>query len=244
MVDLGGGTGAMAWAAAEEWPDSSIVVLDQVGDALALGRRLRSGEPGSVEFRSWQAGSPVPQADLVTISYVLSELRDADRASIVRSAIGAAARGVVVVEPGTPDGHRRVLAARDLLLKAGLRVVAPCPHQLDCPIAATDWCHFSARVERSAMHRRLKGGELGHEDEKFSYVVAVVDDSTVSYAADDSRVIRHPMKRKGLVELQLCRPDGSAGRQVVTKKAGAAYRTARDVRWGDDWPGSDRVSGD
>lgn len=243
VVDLGGGTGAMAWAAAEEWPDASVTVLDQAGEAMALGRRLRSAEPGSVEFRTWQAGSPVPAADLVTISYVLSELRDADRSSIVLSAIRAATRGVVIVEPGTPDGHRRVLAARALLLEAGLRVVTPCPHQLACPIAAPDWCHFSARVERSAMHRRLKGGDLGHEDEKFSYVVAVVDGSTDLYAADGSRVIRHPMKRKGLVELQLCRPDGSAGRQIVTKKAGVAYRTARDVRWGDDWPADDRVNG-
>ncbi|RNI25350.1 small ribosomal subunit Rsm22 family protein [Flexivirga caeni] len=237
VIDMGGGTGAAAWAAIEEWPDARVTVLDQVTDALALGRRLRAAEGGAVDFVPWRAGSAVPEADLVTVSYVLSELAESGREAVVRSALGAARKAVAVVEPGTPSGWQRILAARSVLLNAGWRVVAPCPHQGECPLTGSDWCHFSARVERSALHRQLKGGELGYEDEKFSYVVAVPGDRAA--AVDEgapARVLRHPGKRKGLVELELCRPDGSAGRAVVTKRQGAAYKQARDVRWGDSWP--------
>jgi ribosomal protein RSM22 (predicted rRNA methylase) len=238
VADLGGGTGAAAWAALEQWPSAQVTVLDQVERALALGRRLRGGESGRVSFGRWQAGAVPPEADLVTVSYVLSELDAAAQAALVAVAIGAARRAVAIIEPGTPSGHRRVLAARDQLLAAGWQVVAPCPHQLDCPVREPDWCHFSARVERSAIHRQLKGGELGYEDEKFSYVVAVPggDARSEDMEPEGARILRHPVKRKGLVELQLCRPDGSAGRQVVTKRQGAAYKKARDVRWGDAWP--------
>src|SRR6185312_799620 len=69
-----------------------------------------------------------------------------------------------------------LLRARGTLLDAGFRIVAPCPHDLDCPWATgSDWCHFPARLPRSARHRQVKGARLGWEDEKFSYVVAIRD---------------------------------------------------------------------
>ncbi len=235
VTDLGGGTGAAAWAAHNEWPGARITVLDQVGGALQLGRQLRAAEPAVVDFERWQAGSPVPAADLVTVSYVLSELDRAAQAGLVRTAMGAAKRAIAIIEPGTPSGHQRILAARQALSDAGWQVVAPCPHQLECPVRQPDWCHFSARVERSSVHRQLKGAELGHEDEKFSYVVGVPGGADAS-EVEAARILRHPVKRKGLVELQLCRPDGTASRAVVTKRQGAAYKEARGVRWGDAWP--------
>lgn len=231
VVDLGGGTGAAAWAARETWPAARITVLDQVAEALQLGRQLRTDESGTVDFVRWRAGAAVPAADLVTVSYVLSELSAPDQEALLAAALAAAGRAVAVIEPGTPSGHQRVLQARRVLLDAGWQVIAPCPHQDACPVRPPDWCHFSARVERSATHRQLKRGELGHEDEKFSYVVAVPDGPPTG----DARILRHPLKRKGLVELQLCRPDGTASRDVVTKRQGAAYKEARDVRWGDTW---------
>ncbi|WP_228984764.1 small ribosomal subunit Rsm22 family protein, partial [Streptomyces sp. DH12] len=111
-------------------------------------------------------------ADLVTVSYVLNELTAPDRAALVDAAADAA-QAVVIVEPGTPDGYARVIEARDRLIAAGFHVAAPCPHSAACPIVpGTDWCHFSARVSRSSLHRQIKGGTLAYEDEKFSYVAA------------------------------------------------------------------------
>src|SRR4051812_19257486 len=243
MLDLGGGTGAAAWAAAGAFGSlETITVLDQVDDALALGRELAAEAPApplsAATFTRAVAGAwPDLQADLVTVSYVLSELDEAHQDALVGDATRRG-RAVVVVEPGTPDGYARVLRVRSALIDAGWTLLGPCPHVADCPLVQSDWCHFAARVNRSPEHRRLKGAELSYEDEKFSWVAAVAPDGADPAGAEGSsgRILRHPLKRKGLVEFQVCRPAGTAGREVVSKKAGERYRKARDAQWGDTLP--------
>jgi ribosomal protein RSM22 (predicted rRNA methylase) len=176
--------------------------------------------------------------DLATASYVLAELSESDQEDLVRRA-AAAATTVVIIEPGTPAGYQRVLAARSVLIEAGLHVAAPCPHQNSCPIVpGQDWCHFAVRVNRSATHRRIKQADLGYEDEKFSYVAAV----RAPVATPGGRVLRHPQQRKGLVTLELCTPAG-IGRDLVSKRHGDLYRAARDVNWGDAWPPAGATAG-
>ncbi|MBU7599344.1 small ribosomal subunit Rsm22 family protein [Streptomyces sp. P38-E01] len=175
-TDLGGGTGAAVWAVADTWRGSArSTVLDWAEPALALGRELAGRTLPATGWQRARIGQDLDLAasDLVTLSYVLGELTEDDRAAAVRAAAEAASV-VVVVEPGTPEGYARVLAARQALVDAGRTVLAPCPHSGRCPIVpGQDWCHFSVRVARSSLHRQIKGGSLGHEDEKFSYVAAV-----------------------------------------------------------------------
>jgi ribosomal protein RSM22 (predicted rRNA methylase) len=240
-LDVGGGTGAAAWAAVEAFPDlATVTVLDQVAEALAWGRRLaaRAGHPAlrGSDWRQWrfERGAELPEADLVTISYLLGELPPEAREDLMEQAMASGGL-VLVVEPGTPAGYERVLAARSSLLARGFAVLAPCPHGRTCPLAdVDDWCHFAARVNRSALHRRLKEGQLGYEDEKFSYVAAVV--SAGEPRLIGSRVLRHPKFRKGVVSLDLCRAGDGARRELVTKRQGEVYRLARDTEWGDAWP--------
>jgi ribosomal protein RSM22 (predicted rRNA methylase) len=169
-------------------------------------------------------------ADLVTVSYVLSELSGPDQADLVRRAALAAEQAVVVVEPGTPAGYRRILAARDVLVSLGLPIAAPCPHDAACPLTGSDWCHFGARINRSALHRRLKGADLSYEDEKFSYVAAGPAGSE-----GWARVLRRPQHRKGLVSLRVCTPDPGIATDLVSRRQGERYKVARDVAWGDPW---------
>ena len=243
VLDLGGGTGAAAWAAAGAFDSlESVTVLDQVEDALALGRDLVADATSPVltgaTFRRGVAGAwPELDADLVTVSYVLSELDEAQQDGLVADAMRRG-RAVVVAEPGTPDGYARVLRVRSTLLAAGWILLGPCPHSMECPLVPGDWCHFAARVSRSAEHRRLKGAELSYEDEKFAWVAAAAPGVLEPRTPEEisGRILRHPVKRKGLVEFQVCRPDGTAGREVVSKKGGERYRRARDAEWGDALP--------
>ncbi|MER5882516.1 small ribosomal subunit Rsm22 family protein [Streptomyces sp. NPDC001941] len=237
-TDIGGGTGAASWAVAEAWDSAArTVVLDWAEPALALGRELAaaSGIAG-LAGAAWQrsrisAELRIESSDLVTVSYVLKELTEQDRAAVVTEA-ARAARAVVVVEPGTPDGYQRIIEARARLVEAGFTVAAPCPHSGACPIEpGTDWCHFAARVSRSSLHRRVKGGSLAYEDEKYAYVAATRFPVTPAPA----RVTRRPQIRKGLVLLDVCGGEG-LGRETVTKKHGALYKAARDAEWGDGWP--------
>ncbi|MEU3438997.1 small ribosomal subunit Rsm22 family protein [Streptomyces griseoincarnatus] len=236
-VDVGGGTGAAAWAVSATWGgERPVTVLDWAAPALDLGRELTAGHPAlrGARWERARIGSTLTlePADLVTVSYVLNELTAADRAALVDAAAGAA-RAVVIVEPGTPDGYARMIEARDRLVAAGFHVAAPCPHSASCPIApGTDWCHFSARVSRSSLHRQIKGGTLAYEDEKFSYVAA----TRLPVTPAPARVVRKPQIRKGQVLLDLCETDPALNRTTVTKRHGALYRAARDTDWGDPWP--------
>jgi ribosomal protein RSM22 (predicted rRNA methylase) len=238
QLDLGGGTGAAVWAATGVWPTlAAVTVVEQSAEAIALGRRLAgSGAAPALRSATWLTSAldtaDLPPADLVTVSYVLGELPPDAQASLV-SAAATGGGAVALIEPGTPAGYERILAARQVLLDRGLGIVAPCPHAAPCPLpTGRDWCHSAARVNRSGAHRFAKSGTLGYEDEKFSYVVAMP--APAPHAA--GRVLRHPVQRKGLVALRVCTAAGTAEQVIVSKRQGPLYRASRDVAWGDAWP--------
>ncbi|MBT2472657.1 rRNA methyltransferase [Streptomyces sp. ISL-66] len=244
-VDVGGGTGAATWAVDATWTGPrATTVLDWADPALVLGKELAAASfSPALRAAEWRravigAGLALPEADLVTVSYVLGELTPEARVAVVAEA-ARAGQAVVIVEPGTPEGYLRIREAREQLIGAGLRVAAPCPHDGTCPIeVGQDWCHFSARVSRSSLHRQVKGGSLAYEDEKFSYVAAAR--FPVEPAA--SRITRRPQIRKGLVLLDLCGPQDADApgltRATVTKRHGDLYKAARDADWGRAWPPS------
>ncbi len=244
VLDVGAGTGAASWAAADVFRPSTVTLLEQQELAIELGRSLaaQSASPAlaAASWHAWhlgRSGSDLPRADMVVSSYLLGELDDAGRRRLVASAARAAPL-VVLVDAGTPAGFARVVAARTQLLELGMSVVAPCTHAEPCPLATTgDWCHFAARLERSSLHRRLKGADLAYEDEKFSFVAAARDlDLDLDLDRGPSRIVRHPWIRKGMVSLELCTSAGVLERRVVTRRQPAAFRAARDAHWGGTWP--------
>src|SRR5438309_11356539 len=142
----------------------------------------------------------LPSSDFVICAYAINELATATRIRMIQRASDAAQRAVLFVEPGSPAGFANVLAARQHLIDSGWHIAAPCPGHMPCSLAEVgDWCHFSARVQRSALHRRLKGAELSYEDEKFSYGAALRNPT----AAAESRMVRRPEKMTGHVQLAL-----------------------------------------
>jgi ribosomal protein RSM22 (predicted rRNA methylase) len=237
VLDLGAGPGTAAWAATEIRPEiETLTLVERERELVSLGRRLfaRAHHPALVAAR-WDiadlAAMPtLAPHDIVVVSYVLGELSDDAARSVVQAAIAATRVALVLIEPGTPAGFARLRALREWALNQGLHMIAPCPHGGPCPVTAGDWCHFAARVERSALHRRLKGGALGHEDEKFAYVAL----SPLPVVPVAARVVRHPLIRPGRVTLELCTPEGLV-RRGVSKRERPAWRTVRRIRWGDAW---------
>lgn len=245
VLDFGAGTGGASWAVADQLPASTgLTLLEQSAEAIRLGRAIL-GQSMSAALREagwcqWRLADGREQAavtqtaDLVVAAYLLGELTEPQQQQLTHLA-ALAAPAVLIVEPGTPAGHRRILAARARLLGAGYQVVAPCPHQLGCPLELPgDWCHFGARLQRSSLHRQAKGAELSYEDEKFSYVAAARPDAG-GQDLPSGRVVRRPKLRKNLVLLDLCSADGRAAVRPVGKSKGEMYRLARKTGWGDRW---------
>ncbi len=234
MLDLGAGPGTASWAGVETFPSlERVSMVERDSGMVNLGRVLMSGSEQKVlgnaawetgDFARWQPR----EADLIVISYAVGELAPAATERLVCEAWKVTRQALVVVEPGTRAGFATVEKIRSAMISAGATIAAPCPHELACPMAAAgDWCHFSQRVERSSAHRRIKGGELGHEDEKFSFVAF----TKVGVNRPDGRVVRHPIYRPKLVQMTLCTSEGLKD-VTVTKSQGERYRMAKKAEWG------------
>lgn len=238
MLDLGAGTGACSWAAMDSFPSlRSSHLLDASETALAAAVRMLTNSPIAITHSTDRVEGPsgwqnTSDFDLAVGGFLLGELTEPAQETVILEMARRAAV-VVVIEPGTPTGYRRVLGARTALISAGRHVLAPCPHEHACPLTATqDWCHFAVRLTRSIRHRHAKGGELGYEDEKYAYVVA----SSQPPPGRSDRILRHPQMRTGHVRMTLCTNDSGIQDVTVSKRHGDPYRDARHAKWGDPWP--------
>jgi ribosomal protein RSM22 (predicted rRNA methylase) len=233
-LDVGAGPGTALWAAAECWPELADVLLVEASPVFrAFGERLAAeiGQPRMTWRTSDITADEIggDPRDLVILAYVLNELEPDDRHRLVERLWPLTADTLVMVEPGTPAGWQRILAARRQLIEAGAHVIAPCPHENDCPLQPPDWCHFARRVARSRLHRQAKGADVPWEDEKFSYVAV----SRKQAPASGARVIARPRKASGRVTLKLCHPDGSAGDRLFSRREGELFKRASRSDWGD-----------
>jgi ribosomal protein RSM22 (predicted rRNA methylase) len=239
MLDLGSGPGTALFGACEELQLlQQATLIESDAEWLALGKRLAAqSHLPAIREAQWvkhdlRSGLSCNVHDLVVISYALGELPQAAADAVLRQAWNCARKFLVMIEPGTRRGFAVINAARSTLIANAATIIAPCPHHCACPMAsAGDWCHFSQRVERTSQHRQLKGGALGYEDEKFSYLVAAKTDASPIAA----RIVRHPGKHSGHVQLVLCTSQGRIETRTVTRSSKNAYKLARKAEWGGPW---------
>ena len=237
LLDAGSGTAAASWAACAVWPGAEAATwLDASPPFLALAAQLAAGGPAALRAADARradltSGGPWPRADLVIASYALAEIAPDRQASIVSELWNACEGMLALVEPGTPAGHARILAARNALIAAGATVVAPCPHAEACPLIGEDWCHFSVRLPRSRDHRLAKGAEVPFEDERFSYLVAARPG--IAAIPPRPRVLAPPRVGKPGIALKLCGVDGAVEQRLISKRDKPAYAATRRLGWGD-----------
>lgn len=240
VLDLGAGPGTASWAAAMLWPSvASITMVEASADFRALAKDLSgAGTPvlEQADIRSGDitqpSGLPDGSFDLAVVAYALTELDLVAAERLVASLIGRAGR-VVIVEPGTPRDHGRLMAVRQAAFAAGARIVAPCPHAGPCPLPSDDWCHTSVRVERSRAHMRLKGGTVPFEDERYAYLVLESGASPQAESENGGRILRPPRLSKHEIVFNLCRADGTLGEARVASRNRATFKAASKLDWGD-----------
>jgi ribosomal protein RSM22 (predicted rRNA methylase) len=234
MLDVGGGTGTAAWAAADVWPElERITVLERDGAMIEIGNALAShAASAAVRDAGWRQGDvtgdwSLEEADLTTAGYVLGELPAGAAATLAGELWRHTGDVCAVLEPGTPRGYALIQESVEALAVAGATIIAPVPPDWPCLEHESDWLHFSQRVARTRLQRAAKDGSLAYEDEKFSYVVA----SRRAARPVAARVTRQPQVRSGHVRLVVCTPSGIR-HLVIPRSRKEAYRKARDLHWG------------
>ena len=235
VLDCGAGTGAASWAAAQLLALESITCLEREEAMRSVGSRLMrqgGGELGSAVWESCDLtdGGALPKADLVIEGYMLGELAQDMRLSVAKKLWDAAEKMLLLIEPGTPQGFANLAAVRAHLIGCGAHVAAPCPAGSDsCPMSGDDWCHFAVRVQRTKLHKALKGGDAPYEDEKFCCLALTREAPAAPCRA---RVLRHPLIAPGRITLTLCEA-GEKKTRVVTKKD-PLWKRARKIGAGEE----------
>nr|WP_041756287.1 small ribosomal subunit Rsm22 family protein [Bradyrhizobium sp. ORS 278] len=236
LLDVGAGPGTASFAAAEAF--ASLAAFHAIDAnpalrALALALADETMRMRDLAYTLGQARALLDRAggaDLVIASYMIGELSEAERGPIIDMLWVETHQTLLIVEPGTPAGYQRIIAARDRLIAAGAHVAAPCPHTAACPLIAPDWCHFVQRLARSRAHRELKGADVPFEDEKFSFIALTRQPVTHRPAA---RVLAPPLVTKIAMTAKLCQADGTAAAVSIPRRDKPAFAAARRWDWGD-----------
>lgn len=235
LLDLGAGPGTASWAALETFPElAKLHLIERESKAIDIGKKLSPLWKGAHwECASLESNWQIGPTDLAILSYVFAEMSQEKSRLLLERLMKENISLVAIIEPGTPKGFERIRFFREIALQKGAQIIAPCPHPYECPMQGKDWCHFSARVERTRLHRQLKEGSLGYEDEKFSYLVFA--NSSFVLEPIEGRLVRAPLKGSGFVKLPVCAKEGKLKEITVTRSDKEKYRLARDMEWGDVW---------
>lgn len=232
LLDAGAGTGAASWAAGTRLELSEITCLEREEAMIKLGSALASRGMGPLRNAVWARHTlgkdnfPY-KADLVIASYVLNEMPLSLQLDTAVSLWNSAGMMLLIVEPGTPECYANLMKIRKKLMDAGAHIAAPCPHSSECMLK-DDWCHFTCRIPRSRLHKRLKGGQAPFEDEKFMYLAVTRNICD----RPEARILRHPRINKGHIGLNICSYSGISN-ITVSKKDGDKFSKARKAKPGD-----------
>jgi hypothetical protein len=211
-LDLGAGTGAAGDAIRARFGEATpVVAVDRV-----------AAIPGVVAA-DLSAGGPLRgvegRFDLIVAAHLLNELfvdrserdRIAARARLVAGwcdLLLAQAGTLVIIEPALRETSRELLAVRDQLLSAGLRVVAPCFWTGPCPalLRERDWCHDAAPRAPTAAPGDPHGCS-GRVD--FSYLALRAQAPAAEHPEPGLfRIVSDPLVEKGRLRLFGCGPTG------------------------------------
>ncbi len=222
VLDVGAGTGAASLAAYFLTGCGDITCVEREQGMIDLGTEVSKRCGADFRWIKRDVGSGLKRrADLVVSAYCLNEMTAAGRRAALEELWRAADKLLVIIEPGTPAGFSQLKQARELLTELGGNIAAPCPQIVGCPLTEGDWCHFTARIARGRLHKRLKGGEAPYEDEKFGFIAF----SREQCSPCEARILRHPKVESGKITLKLCTAQGIEER-VVTKKS-PRFKAAR-----------------
>lgn len=229
LLDVGAGPGTLFIALQEYYATlQRAEFVERDAHFTELSKNLLSSYSANLSWQQEIRGDE--QFDLVTSSYMLSELADIEIDRMIQAFMQKATSAIMLIDTGTPLGYKGLIRARTMLIENGWKIVAPCPHNKACPIQAPDWCHFSIRLPRSRLHKAVKGAERGFEDEKFCYIIASKHEAVQK---DESRIVGMPMQRSGHVKLKLCTPQGTIDEAIISRKMKERYQLAKKAEWGD-----------
>lgn len=257
VLDVGGGPGTALWALAQHFHWKKATILECDKNWSSIGTSFLGSQP-TFEYRVAKVENEKLNPcsyDTVIASYSLNEWQN--KQEILERLWLATKKWLILIEPGRSDCFAVLETFRSQRLAAkDCRIIAPCTGHGNCPLKPLaksqspsdhpssyspghlpghSWCHFSARLDRSRLHRKAKGAQLGFEDEKYTYLVLEKTEGEPLNPKEGSfRVMESPRVRAGHIRLALCNSH-QISESVIAKSEGEIYKRAKQIDRGDLW---------
>ena len=259
VLDLGCGPGTASLATslffAERVPDAhlNLVAVEQsaaaLGDAVRLLGLIAGGAKSFLPLEGLAGRELLDRNlsgrrfDIVIAANVFNEFEsEGEAADTARALLDEYTKEnglIIIIDPALRETTRPMMKLRDELVKAGVRVLAPCLNESPCPMLAAnerDWCHFYVEWDCPKLIERidcLTG--LDHRYIKMAYLMLAREGSgNGGRVSKEFRVVSSPLVSKGKRELLLCGSDGKLVRAMrQDKHASEANRGFELARRGD-----------
>lgn len=226
LLDWGCGSGIAGRAVAEWAGIREAEVYDQSRAAMgfAVGKLREAGLRAELAPRH----ETVPPGTLLLISHVAGELMGTELSTLAQ--LAASAEEVLWVEPGSFEISRRLSLVHDELQKAGHHLIAPCTHDLPCPMNGRegDWCHFFAEPPGEIFHSpfwREFSLQLEIDLRALPYsFLATSKTAAARWPGDAERLIGRPRTLKAHCELLCCGAGGLVTRTLQKRDLPELYR--------------------
>ena len=226
ILDLGCGTGAAAWALLDHLGRRPVALFARDRSRAAV-RCLHDGFT-ALRAARWPAATlrtdstPLEdftdngeKYDVILLHYVLNELApDVRRTLLARAARALAPQGrLIVCEPLLRDAgdylrELRAFALADLQL----HILAPCPHELACPLGEP--CH-DVRIWKLPRSLQILNAILHRDLRHLAYALLVLTPTVPAPGPFHVRLVGSPAHAKGQTLCPACCPDGEIHRLQV-----------------------------
>lgn len=233
VLDLGSGPGPMSFASLDHGA-SDVTAADRSEQALRLAAELagEAGEPLAV--RGWDPlkGERIPDGsfDHVIMGHLLNELwvGDANEAGkicdLIEKISGSLRKGgtVTIIEPALLLTSRRLLGIRDILVKRGFPVLAPCLFKEECPALKKEGntCHTDRSWEPPQMVRNIaKAAGINKDALKMSFLTVAQKGVNWPFLPDGRifRIVSEILESNKRLRLMGCGPEGRIGLSLMEK---------------------------
>lgn len=188
-----------------DYPDIHLNLIEQAPEAQDLVRRY---DRAQARYH-WQADPPTREEvkskpTLSCFSYSLTELAELP-------AWAWESRALLLIEPSTQEDGRKLMALRQKLIDRDFVMLAPCTHQLACPLltqSKNDWCHDRVHTELPDWLRQIESYlPMKNRTLTSSYLFAVQKNYVpiANSRAPVARVVGDLLKEKGKDRQLICR---------------------------------------
>lgn len=224
IVDYGCGPMTFLFAyllAFKSWPvDYKYYDTSNEGPQLGLQVLKRLFPQEAIPVGSAQSEpKDISENDLVCLSYSFNELSESQKASLVTH------NHLLIFEPAMRNTSRELLGFRKTAIGLGHKVLAPCTHNMDCPLleqSQKDWCFDRVHLEIPEIATELyKLLPFDNAQATFSYLF--LSRTLSSSAPEDpnnriARIVGDTQKEKGKARTMICRNDQREFLSILKKQ--------------------------